>query len=160
MTSGLDPPFVCWLSYEAWQVQVLSTWITRGCHRCLSLSQPVTSLGHIVSFSISQSFVPQVVQYLTRISNLSGHLQQNCLLCWGLGLLFVWFSYCFHSQLCKPFSEVLFDPLVYSINHPKQSITLSGSQPVIQLTGPSVNTSLSQSSQLVSPFFHRWVLGN
>ena len=67
----------------------------------------------------------------------------------------MWFSYFFHSQLCEPLSEVLFDPFVYSINHPKQSITLSGSQPVIQLARPSVNTSLSQSSQLVSPFFLR-----
>ena len=33
-----------------------------------------------------------------------------CLLCWGLGLLFVWLSYCFHSQLCELFSEVLLDP--------------------------------------------------
>ena len=24
---------------------------------------------------------------------------------------FVWLSYCFYSQLCKPFSEVLFDPI-------------------------------------------------
>ena len=50
-----------------------------------------------------------VVQYLTRTPNLSGCLKQYSLLCWGLGLLFVWLSYCFHSQLCEPFSEVPFD---------------------------------------------------
>ena len=66
----------------------------------------------------------------------------------------MWFSYRFHSQLCEPFSEGLFDPFVHSINHPKQSITLSGSQPVIQLAGPSVNRSLSQSIQLAGSFFH------
>ena len=45
-----------------------------------SISQPVKSLGHIVSLSISQSFL-LVEKYLTSTSNLGGRLKQNCLLC-------------------------------------------------------------------------------
>ena len=63
--------------------------------------------------------------------------------------------YCQSFVLCEPFCEVLFDPFVHLINHPKQSITLSGSQPVIQLAGPSVNRSLRKSIKLVGPFFHQ-----
>ena len=51
-----------------------------------------------------------LVQYLTLTSNFSGRLKQYCLLFSGIGALLALLChrfYCFHSQLCEPFSEVL-----------------------------------------------------
>ena len=52
--------------------------------------------------------ISAVVQYT---SNFSGWLKQYFLLFSGIGALFCHRFYCFHSQLCEPFSEVPLDPI-------------------------------------------------
>ena len=57
-----------------------------------------------------------LVQYLTWTSNFSGRLKQYCLLFSGIGALLALLChrfYCFHSQLCEPFSEVLLDWIIF-----------------------------------------------
>ena len=51
--------------------------------------------------------ISAVVQYT---SNFSGWLKQYFLLFSGIGALLCHRFYCFHSQLCEPFSEVPLDP--------------------------------------------------
>ena len=84
----------------------LGTFTTHGWLASLSLFRRRSGCSRIYLTRLTQ-----VVQYLTRTSNLSGRLKQCCLFCWGLGLLFVWLSYFFYRQLCESFSEVLFDPI-------------------------------------------------
>jgi len=57
-----------------------------------------------------------VARYLTWTSNFSGRLKQYCLMFSGIRTLLCHRFYCFHSQLCEPFSEMLLDPKVVSLN--------------------------------------------
>ena len=106
-----------------------------------------------------------LVQYLTLTSNFSGRLKQYCLLFSGIGALLALLChlfYCFHSQLCEPFSEVLLDWIIFylPVNTYKPSIVAFSvfvCKTASSIAQISSSENASKRDAILAPVVKQWI---